>query len=136
MPDNTQRWKDGEEQSRQQKMRVETSWPVGSRELDDLARVAERIRGNPQRRGEASAYVIRLWSQVVNGELSPAAFWEVFGVTAQMPAQTMVSQSALPPATVREVPAPPPAMPEIPKAEERRANREKNRAAQADQWAN
>ncbi|HEU5380266.1 MAG TPA: hypothetical protein VFV38_32990 [Ktedonobacteraceae bacterium] len=114
------------------------SWLEGSRELDDLARVAERTRGNPQRRGEASTYVIRLWSQVLHGELSASAFWEMFGVVAQVSTppvvQPAVQQSSLPPAPAKEVYPPPPATPEAPQQDQRRANREKNRAAAADQW--
>ncbi|HLG63100.1 MAG TPA: hypothetical protein VKY19_14265 [Ktedonosporobacter sp.] len=126
----------GGESVEPQKLRIETSWPAGSRELDDLARVAKRISGNPQRRGEASAYLIRLWSEVLHGEISPATFWEMFGVTALPAAPSVAQQSALPPAPAREAYTPPPATQEVSQREERRANREKNRAAQADQWAN
>lgn len=115
-----------------QKVRLTISWHEGARELNDLARVAELTRGNPQRRGEAGIYVIRLWSQVLHGELSASAFWEMFGVTAP----TAPTAAPQPPAAAREVYAPPPAMPETPQQEQRRANREKNRAAAADQWAN
>lgn len=131
--------KKDEQPSGQQKTRIEMSWSSDARELDDLARVAERTRGNPQRRGEASTYVIRLWSQVLHGELSASAFWEMFGVVAPTPAspmaQPVAQQSPLPPAPTREVYTPP-ATQDTPQQEQRRANREKNRAAAADQWAN
>jgi|SRR5579875_365255 hypothetical protein len=127
--------KKGDEAPEQKKFRIEMSWHENSRELDDLARVAERTRGNPQRRGEASAYVIRLWSQVLHGELSASAFWEMFGVAATTPALPAGQQSAPVPAS-REVYSPPTATQEAPQREERRANREKNRAAAADQWGN
>ena len=118
----------------QQKTRIEMSWAADARELEDLAQVAERLRGNPGRRGEASAYVIRLWSQVLHGEISVTAFWEIFGVAAPASAQPMAQQSEPVPAP-KEAYSPPP-VPEAPRQEERRANRERNRAAQADQWAN
>ena len=130
MAGKTQRGKGGEESSEQQRTRLEMSWPVGSRELDDLARVAERIRGNPGRRGEASAYVIRLWSQVLHGEISTTSFWEMFGVTAQASAAPMVPPKPSPaPAIAPEAPR------ETWQAEDRQATRAKNRAAQADQWS-
>lgn len=136
MSGNTRRGQD-EASSDQQKTRIETSWPLGCRELDDLARVAKRIRGNSQRRGEANAYIIRLWSQVLHGEISSTAFWEMFGVAAPAPAPTPpAGPGAISlPVTGSEVSAPG-AVPEAQQADgERQARRLKNRAVQADQWA-
>jgi hypothetical protein len=61
--------------------RVETRWHEESRELQDLTDLAERIKGNPTRRGEAAQHLINMWSRVLHGELSPSAFWELFGVS-------------------------------------------------------
>jgi hypothetical protein len=66
--------------------RIETRWPITARELDDLAELAMKLPvGNPNRRGEAVAYIINMWSRVVHGELSPGAFWEFFGVSLPAP---------------------------------------------------
>lgn len=79
-------------ETRLEHTRIETRWPITARELDDLAALAMKLpAGNPNRRGEAAAYIINMWSRVVHGELSPSAFWEFFGVSMPAPAPQPLS---------------------------------------------
>src|SRR5437764_12266039 len=95
MPDTTKRQrrssKAAEPQPQQQPThtRIELRWPTDAREVEDLANLAGKIKANPGRRGEAGMYVIHLWSRVLHGELSPSAFWEMFGVMPPAPAPPM-----------------------------------------------
>src|SRR5450631_4488301 len=67
--------------------RIEMRFGDAARELKDLEAVADQISGNAQRKGEASSYIVRMWSRVIHGELSPSAFWEIFGVASPPPPQ-------------------------------------------------
>src|SRR5262245_48459979 len=83
--------------------RIELRWPTDAREVEDLANLAGKIKANPGRRGEAGMYVIHLWSRVLHGELSPSAFWEMFGVmlpTPTPPMYPMVAMSGMYPGMV------------------------------------
>lgn len=127
----------GDDPLEKQSLRVESKWPVGARELEDLSRLAERIRHNPQRRGEANAYVIRLWSQVLHGEISTTAFWEMFGVVVPVGGGAVTppaaQQGSLRPSAGQAY-DPTPTGQEISQPENRRANRARNRAAAAKEW--
>lgn len=60
--------------------RIEMRWSTEAREIQDLAELATKMKGNPTRRGEAAMHLVNMWSRVLHGELSPSAFWELFGV--------------------------------------------------------
>jgi hypothetical protein len=63
--------------------RMEVRLPAQSREVHDLEQLAEKVRHNATRRGEAATYLIQMWSRVLHGEINPATFWDLFGI--QMP---------------------------------------------------
>jgi hypothetical protein len=153
MPETTKRRRrssttaEPQPQSQQQSThtRIELRWPTDAREVEDLAKLAGQIKANPGRRGEAGMYVIHLWSRVLHGELSPSAFWEMFGVVLPAPTPPMypmMAMSGMYPGMVPGI-APPQgyeasnvsSVAEDPEAEARKRRRSENRKAQADQWS-
>jgi hypothetical protein len=122
-----------------QHTRIEMRWLTDARELKDLSQLAEQMKGNPAKRAEAGAYVIHLWSRVLHGELSPGAFWELFGVPLPPPVSLYspmpmpgMYPGMVPPSAPVEQPASPPA--EDPEAIARKQKRVRNRQAVADEY--
>jgi hypothetical protein len=119
--------------------RMEVRLPEQSREVRDLERLAKRVKGNVTRRGEAATYIIRLWSSVLHGEISPATFWDMFGV--QMPSLSLVTVNPSPGSAATMVPIPALATspagglpasledPEAAKQQQKRERARRNRAA-------
>jgi len=148
MPDTNKRQRrsstaaEPEPQQQPAHTRIEMRWNIDAREVEDLANLAGKIRGNPGRRGEAGMYVIHLWSRVLHGELSPSAFWEMFGVMPPAPpmypvmAMSGMYPGMVPPQGYEAGNALPPSVPvEDPEIEAKKRKRSENRKAQADQWS-
>jgi len=107
--------------------RVEIRFPKQAREVGDLEKLAQEIMSNPTRRGEAATFLLKMWSRVLHGEMSPVTFWDLFGV--QMEASSGVTPSkpssvATPIASVID--------PEAEKKKEKRERARKN--SQAGGW--
>lgn len=101
-----------------------------SQALANVEAVAERFHGRKTRRADATEHIIKLWSDVVDGQISPESFWELFGVK-QKPApqpQIVFAQAAAPAQATPQEPAP--------AQEDQRARRRRaNAAAAAEEWS-
>ena len=130
----------------QKYIRIETRWFPEEREVEDLAKIARQISGHPTKRVEAMAYIIRLWSRVLHGELSPSAFWELFGVALpqaqSQPTPPLYPYPMMYPGMIPGMPGMLPGMPTTPapppeppaEDAERKRKLVRNRQAVADEY--
>jgi hypothetical protein len=85
--------------------RMEVRLPTQSREVRDLEQLAEKVRHNATRRGEAATYIIQMWSRVLHGEISPATFWDLFGIQVSQLSPITMSQYGVVAASMAPTPA-------------------------------
>lgn len=112
--------------------RVELRLPTQSLEIRDLGQLAEKVRWNASRRGEAATYIIQMWSRVLHGEISPTTFWDLFGV--RMPQLYSVLEPSMAPTPTLavsppDIPDTPVEDPEAAKNKQKRERVRRNREA-------
>lgn len=119
--------------------RMEVRLPTQSREVRDLEQLAEKVRHNATRRGEAATYIIQMWSRVLHGEISPATFWDLFGIQVPQLSPITMSPYGVGAASMALTPAPdallpgasnvPANAPEAAKQKQKRERAKRNREA-------
>jgi hypothetical protein len=119
--------------------RMEVRLPAQSREVRDLEQLAEKVRNNATRRGEAATYIIQMWSRVLHDEISPATFWDLFGIQMPQLSPNTMSPYGVSAASMALTPAPaalPPDVsnvpaddPEAAKQKQKRERAKRNREA-------